>query len=219
MSGKLKVIIVGGGIGGCSAALFLDKVGIRATMYESHSSTRSPNVGSALGFGSNGLTTLSLISKQLADDIYSRGHKSAYFELRDSDGSIIGKFPAGREKASKGRNYGSIMIKRWDIHEALSEELQRRGIPIVYEKKVKNVEETANGILVNFVDGTTDTADLVIGADGIHSVVRKSIFPDCNPVYTGIVGSGSFLPKSILYGSINQLQDSECQEIVFRVLQ
>jgi 2-polyprenyl-6-methoxyphenol hydroxylase-like FAD-dependent oxidoreductase len=71
------------------------------------------------------------------------------------------------------------MIRRAVVHEALLRDIPPNAVE--WEKKVKAVRETDDGVLVEFSDGGSDNADLVLGADGVRSIVREAIFGDKYP--------------------------------------
>jgi 2-polyprenyl-6-methoxyphenol hydroxylase-like FAD-dependent oxidoreductase len=80
------------------------------------------------------------------------------------------------------RVYWRILLDelRWRVHEL--------GIPIHYGKRFdKVISESDNGVTFTFVDGSTSSADLLVGTDGIHSTVRKYIAPAISPLYSGQV--------------------------------
>lgn len=243
---RFKVIIVGGGIGGCSAALFLQHTlgqQVDISVFEAYPAPRigsvgepsiaishsgTGNEGAALGLAPNATNLFALLgSGDVAEELYASGHKSAFFEMREFDGGVLGTFPAGRElrgtsaassaagswwgwitswvwKPGRERKYGGLMIRRHDVLAALLREMKRRGLDVTYQRRVTGVEDNtddANGMVtVRFADGASKLANLIIGADGARSVVRRSLFPSAayNPEYTGLLGVGGFLPKSIL---------------------
>jgi 2-polyprenyl-6-methoxyphenol hydroxylase-like FAD-dependent oxidoreductase len=80
-------------------------------------------------------------------------------------------------------------VDRNHLHRALHHEAERRGIQIEYGKRLIEVEEAPDSITAVFDDGTTATADMLIGADGVHSTVRSMIDPaNPGPQYTGLLG-------------------------------
>ncbi|KAJ3035745.1 hypothetical protein HDU99_010560, partial [Rhizoclosmatium hyalinum] len=75
---------------------------------------------------------------------------------------------------------------RSDLHGALMEEAHALGIKVRTGMKIVNLEQHEDSVTVYFDDGNSITSDLVIGADGIHSVTRRLIFPDSpKPVVCG----------------------------------
>ena len=83
--------------------------------------------------------------------------------------------------------YDALRIYRNTILRKPTKACTERGIKIHYSKKYTNiVQETDTNVTVRFVDGEEVTTDLLIAADGIHSKIRQSVFPDIKPVYNGI---------------------------------
>ncbi|OJJ41923.1 hypothetical protein ASPWEDRAFT_35547 [Aspergillus wentii DTO 134E9] len=83
--------------------------------------------------------------------------------------------------------------------DVLYKAIEPRHIPIYFSKKLVHIEEHSSSITVTFSDGTTDTADLLLGCDGIHSAVRTTyVDPDTHPEYSGNAGMFCVLPTSSL---------------------
>ena len=72
-----------------------------------------------------------------------------------------------------------VLLRRAVVHNALLEEIPEDAV--VWGKKVKSVTETEAGVTVEFADGSVEKADLVIGADGVRSIVRECIFDNQYP--------------------------------------
>ena len=72
-----------------------------------------------------------------------------------------------------------MLLRRAVVHNALLEEMPEDAV--VWGKKVKSVTESGADVRVEFVDGSAETADLVIGADGVRSVVRECMFDNQYP--------------------------------------
>ena len=69
----------------------------------------------------------------------------------------------------------------------------RQGIEIRYEKRLVSLIEKADGVTAGFADGSTATADLLVGADGLHSRVRPLLDPAAPaPEYLGLLNAGGF---------------------------
>ncbi|KAF5133385.1 FAD-dependent urate hydroxylase [Metarhizium anisopliae] len=100
------------------------------------------------------------------------------------------------------------MRKRIDLLQVLLKAAEKEKIPIHYGKKIIEIEESEHEVKVTFSDGTTDTGDLLLGCDGIHSAVRKLyVDPKHATEYTGFSGLFALLPISALpEGSADELK-------------
>lgn len=203
---SLSVIIVGGGIAGLTAALDLHRLGLglKLIIYEAHAYSGDVTPGAAIGLASNGLVSLSLINEGLVKKIYTLGYKAAVlvFETRDSDGSYLGNFPAGKER--RYGKYGTIMIRRSDVQKILLADIKRLGIKIEYKKRAVETKELEDGVCVRFEDGSEDYADILIGADGVRSVIRSTVAPESKVIYSGLVVIGAFISKSCFDDSFRE---------------
>lgn len=101
-------------------------------------------------------------------------------------GRVIGEMDLTSWSRAK-TGFGYLRIRRVDLMEVLHNEARKADIPIHFDKQLTKIEEDHQGIVVTFSDGTTDKADLLLGCDGIHSMVRK-LYVDLNmaPEYSGI---------------------------------
>ena len=87
-----------------------------------------------------------------------------------------------------------MRVLRSVLHQLLLRRLYEEKIDVKYGMKVTEIEETEDSVKITFQDGTTEICDLLVGADGIHSVVRSlHVDPELKPEYTGI---------SVLYGLV-----------------
>ncbi|EPS35069.1 hypothetical protein H072_11419 [Dactylellina haptotyla CBS 200.50] len=87
----------------------------------------------------------------------------------------------------------SLRIARKDVQGALLAKVAECGIKVHFSKRLENIEQTPENITAIFADGTSVTGDILIGCDGTHSIVRKCIDPDRNPIYTGISNTYSYV--------------------------
>lgn len=184
----MKVIIIGAGIGGLSTYHSLRKhlvdcdhpssLQLTIKIYESHGSPSSTtsNIGGGLGLAPNGLRAIASVSPGAAEYIQARGYPGAIMAFRNSTGRLLGHYWNGRKERY---GYGMLMLRRSTVHEALLQDIPP-GI-VEWGTKVSSVHETDDGVVVEFSDGSTETGDLVIGADGVRSVVRKAMFDDRYP--------------------------------------
>ncbi|KAF5371004.1 hypothetical protein D9615_009995 [Tricholomella constricta] len=204
----MKIIIIGAGIGGLSAYHSLQKhlserPDVTIRVYESHRSPSSTttNVGGGLGLAPNGLRAIASVSPKAADYIQQRGFAGPIFSFRNSSGKLLGRYWNGRKERY---GFDQTMLRRATVHEALLQDIPSDRI--IWGAKVQAVRETPDGVLIDFADGTSDVADLVIGADGVRSIVRECIFDNKYPAtYDGLTGVGGFIPLASLF---QRLRDS-----------
>lgn len=183
MARTRTAMVIGGGIAGPIAAMALRKAGIESTVYEAYDGA-ADGVGGGLTVASNGQFALDAIDA--ADVLQDIGTPVAGIVLRTWSGRTLGEF---------GTLPGlpmSQFVWRSDLYRALYDEAGRRGIPIVHGKRLVDTAEIGDAITATFADGTSAGADVLIGADGIHSTVRSLIDPAAPaPRYTGLVSFGA----------------------------
>lgn len=176
----MRVIIVGGGIGGLCTYLSLKKhlpQDTSITIYESYPSAST--VGGGLGLAPNGLRALSKLSADVAERISSVGIHAPYITFRNSAGTLLGRYTSGRKERY---GFDQVMLARSAVHDSLLQDVPHDAIKWGY--KTRDVREVEGGVEVVFEDGQVERADLVIGADGVHSTVRKAVIGlECEAVY------------------------------------
>jgi len=180
----LKVVIVGGGIGGLTAALALLQRGVDVEVYEQSAALKE--VGAGVQLGSNGTRVLYALGLQEA--LARVQVIPAAREIRHwRSGETWNWFALG---AASQQRYGTphIMLHRGDLLGVLAEAVQRHKPDAVsLGKKCVAVSQTADRAEVRFADGSAAAADFVIGADGIHSQVRACLFGAGRAEFTGCV--------------------------------
>ncbi len=164
----MKITIIGAGIGGLTTAIALKQQGHEVEIFET-----SPHFGKA-GSGINLAINAMQIYKRLGvyDDIVKAGNYSAFMVVSDSTLSVISKIDLKKAEVKYGVK--TVAIHRATLHKILLAHLE--GTSIHLNKKLKLLTQSNNKVDLVFEDGTMHTAAIVVGADGIHSAVRKSIF-------------------------------------------
>lgn len=180
MSSVRTALVIGGGIAGPVVATALRKAGIEARVYEAYPGP-SYGIGSGLALAPNGIAALDLIdagdpvraiAQRLTGQRLSIGNR--HYPLPNLPGMAF------------------EMVDRSELHQTLHQHAVAAGVPFEYNRRLVDVDESAAGITAEFADGSTATADVLVGADGIRSTVRGLIDPDApGPDYTGMIGFGA----------------------------
>lgn len=162
-----KAIIIGAGIGGLTAAVALRRVGIDAEVYE-----RAGDLwpaGTGLSLMSNALTALRSIGIDLG--LERRGRSIETFHFLDAGGRPVRKLPL--KEIGERLGAPSVNIHRADLQQALLEELGDRSVRL--GASAVDFSATPDGVRVRFTDGYEAHGDVLIGADGLRSVVRRQL--------------------------------------------
>ncbi|KAJ7031610.1 hypothetical protein C8F04DRAFT_1185778 [Mycena alexandri] len=196
-----EVAIIGAGLSGLSFALALHQQSIPCTIYESRPDAPL-NIGGAVMLSPNALRILDRLG--VYDVMRTRGYNFTKLEYRNvastsgpEDTGVVTETQefGGAEKYQ----YDGLRIYRTQIIDTLLAVLAEKGISIRYGHKfTKVIEETAEGVTWEWADGTTGTAAVLVGADGIHSTVRKYLYPDLKTTFTGMAGITAAVPTAQL---------------------
>ncbi len=173
MSTQRDVIVVGGGIGGLSAALALSLQGLSVLVLER--SGAFGDVGAGLQLAPN--CTRILDHYGLLDEARALGVLPTAMIARDAiDGSELTRL----DLRDLARRYGYpyLVIHRSDLHAIFLRACQRAGVQLRTSSHVVDYENTSDGALVRLADGGVETGSLVIAADGLHSVARAKFVGD-----------------------------------------
>lgn len=165
-----KILIIGGGIAGLTAMNRLEAIGFSPILSEKAQSIRTDGTGILLG-----INAVSILTKMgLADKLAQNAIKlSAMVGLDERGGKIASNDLTYIEEKSGLGTYG---ISRDALSKILLESINQANI--ITGKKVVHIANEENGVKVSFEDGEVHMYDLVVGADGIHSIARKSLFGD-----------------------------------------
>ncbi|MEY9996446.1 2-polyprenyl-6-methoxyphenol hydroxylase-like FAD-dependent oxidoreductase [Streptomyces sp. V4I8] len=174
-----RSIVIGGGIAGAGAALALHKAGFDVTVHEAHPDS-AEDIGAFLTLASNGMRALAQVDASAA--VTAIGFPLTSMRVLDDTGAEMAQVPLG-EAGTPHLRYRCL--RRGDLNAALQAEVTRRGIGIHHGTRLVSVENGPDAVTAHFADGTTATGDLLIGADGLNSTVRRLISPDLRPSYSG----------------------------------
>jgi salicylate hydroxylase len=173
---NLRVAVVGAGYAGAAAARALTEVGASVTVYEQASQIRE--VGAGIGLRPSSMAQFERWGIGAA--IKAVSSPSDGFEILTADDHRI-----AREEWPEKSAYGETthLIHRGDFIEALVGSLPERMVKLGH--RLQTITDDGGSATLRFANGETATADLVVGADGIKSVVREGLFTDAQPVFAG----------------------------------
>ena len=180
----LRAVVVGGGIGGTAAAVALARAGIDVRVYEQ--AQQLAEVGAGVSLAPNGLRMLEELG--VGDGIERLGARHLSTELRLSDGR-----PARHESHQFARAGQNVGIHRADLLALLVAELPSGTVRTGHQ--CTGLHQDTEGAVASFANGTTATADVVIGADGIHSTAQGFVVTPAEPVFSGVVAYRGLVPR------------------------
>ena len=167
-----KVLIVGGGIGGLSAAIAMRERGIDVDVVEINPKWDVYGVG--IIQPSNQIRALDAIG--LAETVIEQGYPFEGSRFFDSQGNLMADVPFQR---IAGPEYPPMNgITRSKLHKILQDAVKESGANVRTGLTVGELEQDSEGVEVKFSDWTSERYDAVIGADGLYSLIRKLVFGD-----------------------------------------
>jgi len=173
MDAGAPAIVVGGGIGGLSAAIALRRAGVQAEVYERRPELREAGAGISLWPNA----TRQLRRWGLLDDVLRRGFRFVTGEMRDPRGAVLTRMHLPAADAP------SVLIHRGDLHAVLADALPpwavRTGAGLV------SFREVAGGVEADFGRAGRAQGPFLVGADGLRSAVRRGLLGDGEPLYRG----------------------------------
>ncbi|KAJ5266457.1 hypothetical protein N7478_009265 [Penicillium angulare] len=183
-----EVAIIGAGLSGLALALALNQQNIPCTIYESRSA--SLDIGGAIMLSPNALRILDTLG--IYKTIKPLGYE--FKRLHFYTDKPLDSYEFGDDEKY---GYDALRIYRYELIDALLKAVQEREIPIHYGKKfIKVNSETETEVTWDFEDGETGQAACLVGADGIHSRVRKYLYPELEPHFTNAVGVTAAVSRS-----------------------
>jgi 2-polyprenyl-6-methoxyphenol hydroxylase-like FAD-dependent oxidoreductase len=197
-----KIAIVGGGLAGLALALSLHQAGISSTVFEARAEPL--NIGGAVMLSPNALKILDKLG--VYDTVRREGYEFRNLTWQTIEGSVRERQEFGnREKYG----YDALRVHRYVLISALVESMKVRGLEVAFGKKFIGATEHQDGVDVEFEDGTTGVFSLLVGADGIHSTVRRLLYPDVVPKFLNLAGVTAAVPTSALGLTDDMLEDLE----------
>jgi len=176
---NIKVLIVGGGIGGLTSAIALRQKGFSVDVIE-----RDPS-WSVYGVGiiQQGNVIRAMAQLGLVDDYIEAGFGFDHVEIFIPTGQSVAKIPTPKLVPDYPSNVG---IGRRALHKVLGDRTIEAGANVRLGLTVRAIDDDGAGVAITFSDGSSGRYDIVIGADGLYSQTRETIFLDApKPEFTG----------------------------------
>ncbi|MGV2068596.1 FAD-dependent oxidoreductase [Agrobacterium sp. 22-226-1] len=195
----MHVIIAGCGIAGPVAAIALQRVGIKATIYERRQA-EVRDEGLFLSLSSNGLRALDGLElmRPLMEAEFIPTPNIAFL---NADARRLTSLPMGRLNAG----VDPITLKRQTLYDVLASEARACGIEIIRGQTVAGFRNTDGVVAASLSDGSEQTCDVLLGADGTNSCIRRQMNKGQNLTrYTGLLNLGGFVRQSGLNPTLGE---------------
>jgi len=201
MGAVRDVLIVGGGIAGMTLAMGLSRHGIKSEIVEL--STDWTVIG--VGISMQGPALRALRTVGVLDKIIDNGFGYSHFKACDVDGNVTGQVDL---PSLNGPNYPATMgVMRQALHEVLKVGVTEAQAPVRLGISVVACHQGGDGIRVEFTDRTEGNYDLVVGADGANSKMRKLLFGDAR--------EGRYTGQAVWRATVDRPPEVDCRHSYF----
>jgi 2-polyprenyl-6-methoxyphenol hydroxylase-like FAD-dependent oxidoreductase len=181
-----KIVIIGGGIGGLTAAVALARRGVAAEIYEQAPALEE--VGAGVGLWGNALHALESVG--LAGQVTRLAERPASQGVRRPDGTWLLDIPT--DLMEKRWGVGFAAVQRAELQLLLAAQLDPAAVHLA--ARCAGFRDTGRAVTVRFTGGREVAADVLIGADGVHSVVRASLLGPAPLRYRGYTAVRALTP-------------------------
>jgi 6-hydroxynicotinate 3-monooxygenase len=194
MNSTKRIAVIGAGLGGLTAAGFLQRAGFTVRVYEQ--APAFSRIGAGIILSANVTKVLRRLG--LEDGLIAAGIKSQSYVSRAWDtGEVMAEFVFD---AASEKHYGGpyVHIHRGDLHAVLE-----RGVApgtIAFDNQLVDLQDKNGSMHLVFANGATAEADIVVGADGIRSKVREFLLGPEPPQFVGAVAYRAIFPAERLNG-------------------
>jgi salicylate hydroxylase len=178
MASSCRIAIVGGGLAGLAAANALKTVGMKSELFEA--APALGEIGAAVNASPQAVKALQAIG--VGDKVAAVGHASPGIYTRNMQ---TGEFLEFNDRHKAAARYGApyYSFHRADLLDALASGLDHSAIQLGH--RLTAIEEQGDRTILAFANGAQVEAEIVIGADGVRSIIRQALYGDDNPTYTG----------------------------------
>jgi len=201
LASEIPILIIGGGLGGLTAAMALARHGQPVTVLEGTPSFGA--IGYGIQFGPNVFHVLDRIGVSAAV-LEKADSPPAALMIDALTGSEVTRVPTGASFRARFK-YPYIIIHRVDMHNALLEARRRDSlITLVPDAMVVRFDDLGDSVNVTTEDGRTFQGTAMIGADGIRSRTRAQLFADGDPLPNGFMAFRTIVPMGKVTAEIQR---------------
>ena len=191
MANGVRVGIAGAGLGGVAAAGLLQRAGFDVILFDQ--APGFSRLGAGIQFGPNVLKILSHLDG-LDKKLEAISCLPDYWVSRKwDDGTIMARIPLNAEHDRYGAPY--ITIHRGDLHQLMLDCVEPARVR--WGHKLVDFQDNGRDVTLQFENGVRETVDILVGADGINSVVREKIFGRDEAIYTGWLAHRAIIPGAV----------------------
>ncbi|BFM49086.1 FAD-dependent oxidoreductase [Marinomonas sp. THO17] len=198
MAAVKKVLVIGGGFSGMSAAIRMRHHGLDVDLVEIDPDWCELGAGITI----NGASMRALETLGLYDQVVEQGCVTDGVAMRLANGTVIKELPTPSPVGSNVGGSGGIF--RPTLARIMSNATLESGVKVRLDCTYESIQQNEDAIMVTFTDGTQTAYDLVVGADGVHSKLRKEFFPEVpDPEYIGQGVWRAIMPRPAEVNQVN----------------
>jgi 6-hydroxynicotinate 3-monooxygenase len=186
-----RIAVVGGGLGGTTAAILLQQSGFNAVVYEA--AAKLERIGAGIHLHPNVTSVMQVIG--VDQEMFRIGLSPKTWKSREWDTGTVLYEP---DMAEWERDFGipHLIMHRGDMQAVLTAALTPGSLS--FGKRLVDLKEKGSSVELVFADGSREEADIVIGADGVNSKVREILLGPEEPTYSGFVAYRAIFPTSLM---------------------
>lgn len=181
-----KALVIGAGSAGPAVAQLLTRQGWETPVFEARPAL-DPAEGLFLNLAINGRRVLEQLGANAR--LLSDAHEAGLMEMYGAKGKHLATVPNG---PAGRRDEGGVVVRRGWLQQVLWDSAADAGVDIRAGHRLVKLDVERDGVRAEFDDGRVEEGDIVIGADGVGSRVRRYVAPEAVAEFTGLIGAGGF---------------------------